>query len=107
VTGSEKAGVELIDILGNNRGDDNRVNREETVNLANKATVRTWKVDLVSSVRPYHATRPTEKHRNNHGLTDQTAPNLLDLIQAITQVGDDPRTLCVIKDRTLDSIFSC
>ena len=61
MTGSEKAGVELIDILGNNKGHDNRVNREETVTLATK--LRTWKVDLVSSVRPYHATRPTKKHK--------------------------------------------
>jgi len=37
MTGSEKAGVEVIDILGNNKGDDNRVNREETVTMVNKA----------------------------------------------------------------------
>jgi hypothetical protein len=96
--------VELIDILGNNKGDDNRVNREETLTLANKAK------DLESGPGKLwygHITprRVTEIQKNYHRLTDQTALNLLE--PRYHSIGGDPRTSYLIKDRTLDSIFSC
>ena len=74
MTGSEKAGVGLIDIKGHNKGRDNRVNREETVTLANKAK------DLESGSGKLCTTTLVQRKniRNNPGLTDQTAPNLLD-----------------------------
>jgi hypothetical protein len=92
--------VELIDILGHNKGRDNRVNREETVTLAIKAK------DLESGSGKLCTTTLVQRKniRNNPGLTDQTAPNLLD---PDNHSSGDPRTLYLIKDRTLNSIFSC
>jgi hypothetical protein len=68
--------VELIDILGNNKGDDNRVNREETVTMVNKAKdLESGPGKLCTTISRHAAQQKIEK--NYHGQLDQTALNLL------------------------------
>jgi hypothetical protein len=87
MTGSEKAGVEVMDILGNNKGDNNRVNKEETMTMVNKAkNLESGPGKLYTTISRHAAQQKIEKNCHGHGVAGTNSTEPLGATQLITQV---------------------